>query len=282
MRKALLLIFYALFFMVLGKNLSFIPQIPFFKQDSSNAVLKEKVDKVLKESKGKFSLYYQDIATGESFGVNEHAQLTAASLNKVVIVGYLYYLAGKGKINLEDKIAVQRKDIQDYGTGSLRYNGEGKIYSLRTLAELALKESDNTAAHLLELRLGEKNVQDFARYLGLSSTEMANNKTTALDMSSLFRLIWEKKLTTPSLTLEMLDYMKDTLFEDRIARSLKKATVFHKSGDGINFIHDTGIVQDEKGRAFLLSVLAYDVSDEEAAKAAIGRISKTIYDARGN
>lgn len=279
MKKALLLLVYALFFMVLGRSLSFIPTVSFSNKEDSALQIKEKVDKFLRENKGKYSVYYKDLEADEGFGVNEHVQMTGASLNKLVIVAYLYEQAGKGKISLEDKVAVQKKDIQDYGTGSVRYNGEGKTYSLRTLAELSLKESDNTAAHLLEIRLGENNVQAFAQKIGMKATDMKNNKTTAQDMAQILELIWENKVTTQALSREMLDYMKDTLFEDRLARFMPKGKVFHKTGDAVNMVHDVGIILQNNG-AFILSILTYDVTDEQKTKESIGKIAKIIYDAR--
>jgi len=279
MKKALLLFTYALLFMLLGRNLSFIPTMSFLNKENNAAQIKESVDKFLRENQGKYSLYYKDLKTGQVLGVNEHVQMTGASLNKLVIVAYLYEQAGKGKLNLEDRIAVQKKDIQDYGTGSIRYAGEGKSYSLRTLAELSLKQSDNTAAHLLEIRLGEDAVQAFAQKIGLSATSMKNNKTTARDMAQILELIWEDKITTQALSREMLDYMKDTFFEDRLARFIPGAVVFHKTGDAVNMVHDVGIVLQDSD-PFILSILSYDVSDEQKTKENIGKIAKIIYDER--
>ena len=67
-----------------------------------------------------------------------------------------------------------------------------QVYSLRNLAKLALKQSDNTAAHVLSLKIGEENVQKLVDSWGLKQTDMVNNKTTVYDMSVLFEKIYKR------------------------------------------------------------------------------------------
>ena len=68
--------------------------------------------------------------------------------------------------------------------------------------------------------------------------------------------------------------------KDRIPKYLPKTvTVYHKTGDGVGFIHDGGIVDDGKA-PFVLVVMTQNVSDENNAKDTIGKIAKLIYDDR--
>lgn len=273
--------------MLIGRNLSFLPRIA-MNPSSANTVTNSsnipvvhgKVKELLSKKSGSISVYYKNLKTGESFGLDENKVITGASLNKLMIVAHLYYLAGEHKINLEDKIVTQKNDIKDYGTGSLRYEEPGKAYSLKTLAKLTLEESDNTAAYLIAVRIGKNETQAFIDKIGLSSTQMENNVTTAKDMGKILELIYTYKITSPALTRELLDFLKDTDFEDRLPLYInREADVYHKTGDAVRSVHDVGIIVPRLRPApFILSVLTTDIENEEETKKIIGEIAKTVYE----
>ena len=100
--------------------------------------IKNKISEELNSAQGSYSVYFYDILSGDSFGINEQTILTAASVNKIPILAALYYFAGKGVIDLDKIIVPQAKDIQDYGTGSIRYDKLGTPYSTKTLARLII------------------------------------------------------------------------------------------------------------------------------------------------
>lgn len=282
MRRILIFVFYSFFLIILGRNLTFLPQVgsidPSKPQDID--VLREETIEFLDAFEGQFSIYYEDLKTGDSFGVKENAVLTAASLNKLPIVFYLYSLANLKEVDLEEKIIIQSSDIQDYGTGIIRYEDPGGSYTLKRLSELSFKHSDNTAAHILIIKLEEANIQEYARIIGLISTDIAGNKTSARDIGRMFSLLYNNEITNEALTLELLDYLKDTEFEDRMALYLSdEAIIYHKVGDAVGLIHDAGIIDDGKD-PFILVVLANEIEDEDATKEAIGQIAQFIYDAR--
>ena len=68
-------------------------------------------------------------------GINESVIFTAASVNKVPILAALYEEAQKGNVDFNRVITLQASDIQDYGTGSIRYDPPGTTYSVKTLAQ---------------------------------------------------------------------------------------------------------------------------------------------------
>lgn len=277
----IILTVYSLLLIFIGRQLSFIPQIKLGGTQSAVAAedLKKNIEeKLLKDEPGSYSIYYKDLNSGAEFGIDEHKLLTAASVNKLPIAAYLYSLAYRGKINLEDTVVIQKDDIQDYGTGFLRYQKPGGVYTLKDLTKLALEQSDNTAAHVLGVRLDASDIQKYINSLGLSQTNMVNNKTSAADMGKLLDLIYTKKIAGRSLTFELLDFMSDTDFEDRLARDIPKSVnIYHKAGDGVGFVHDVGIIDDGKN-LFILSIMTNNISDEEKSKETIGKIAKYIYD----
>jgi len=278
MRKLATIIVYTLILLVIGRNLSFLPD---FSTDHipDSTDLKNKVQKIIADKKGNYGISYLDLTTGKTFGINDTMMMTGASVNKVPIIAVLYYLENHGKINFNDQVTLQESDLQDYGTGSLRYQKPGGTYSLKSLIKLTLKESDNTAAHILNDKIGTDVIQKIITSWGMTQTDMGNNQTSSSDMAILLKKIYDNQITTPGKTKELLSFMTQTENEDRLPSELPKNTVVsHKTGDGVGFLHDVGIIT--KGEhTFFLGVLTSDIgSDEKGTKKTIGDIAKTIFD----
>lgn len=283
MRKIAIFLFYSFFLVLLGRNLPFIPEIKLGTntQVKDTESIRDDVINYLKNQKGEYNVCYYDLLSDESFGVHPDTVLTGASLNKLPIVAYLYHLASQKEIDLQETVVIQNSDIQDYGTGVLRYDEPGKTYTLQYLAQLSMQKSDNTAAHVLDIRLGEENVQAYAYQIGMTSTSMVDNDTSCRDIETFYKSLYKNRIASDSLTKELEGYMENTDFEDRIPRFLpKNVHVYHKTGDGVNFIHDGGIVVSGKN-AYILVVTSSNIPDEEKAKITIGTISKMIYEDRG-
>jgi beta-lactamase class A len=279
-RKALFVLFFTIFLLVLGRNLPFLPKFDFsINQSSKTESMKKDVASIIDKKPGFYSVYYKNLKTGETFGINEKQIGTGASVNKVVIITALYFLDGQGQLSLNDNITVQKEDIQDYGTGSLRYQKPGQSYSMKNLASLSLRQSDNTAAHVLGVRIGVDVLQSLVDSWGLSQTNMQGNTTTVFDMEKLFEDIWNGNFASPSKTQEFLSFLTDSDTEDRLPKALpKNARVYHKTGDGEGFVHDVGIIDDGEN-VYFLGVMTSDIgNNEDLTKKTIAEVSKKVFD----
>ena len=277
-RRIAAIFVFAVVLLFIGRHLTFLPKIELTK--SENEKLKNGTQNIIKDKPGFYSVYYKDFITQDSFGIDEHQIETGASVNKVPIIAVLYYLANKGEIKLDDRISVQKDDIQDYGTGSIRYQKLPATYSYRNLAKLALQQSDNTAAHVISLKLGPDKIQKLVSSWGMKQTIMAANKTTAYDMSIVYEKIYKNEITDSANTKELLEFMTDTDIEDRLPKDLpKNIKVYHKSGDGEGFVHDVGIIGTTEEGAYYLGIMTSDIgNNEQKTKDTIAQISKKIFD----
>ena len=276
MRKLFTILIYTLVVLLIGRNLPALPRFNLLSDASSYVTsLKKETQGLLPKNQGNYGVYFINIKDGESFGINEEMTFTAASVNKVPIVAVLYYLNSKGKINLDDQITLQERDIQDYGTGTLRYQKPGGVYSLRTLARLSLQQSDNTAAHILGERIGKGTIQSVIEEWGMLQTDMEENKTSPKDMGILFQKIYAFEVASPALTRELFGFMKDTDIEDRLPKKLPPdAGAFHKTGDAVGQLHDVGIIS-RGDLVFYLGVMSSDIGKDEAlAKETIAEIAR--------
>lgn len=278
MRKFLTIIIYSIVILLVGRNLSFLPRFAVLSDPSTLASdLKSVTEKTIEKKKGNYGIYFADLTSGQQFGINEKEIFTAASVNKVAIVAAFYYLENKGEMSFDKQITLQERDIQDYGTGSLRYQKPGSTYTLKTLAKLALKQSDNTAAYILSEQIGTQKVQSIIEDLGLRQTDMEGNKTSPKDMYVLFEKIYTSKITSNGKSQELLGFMSDTDIEDRLSAGLiDPATIYHKTGDAVGSLHDVGIVLYED-KPYFIGVMTSDIGNQESVtKETIAQIARNL------
>lgn len=276
MRKLFTILVYTFVVLLIGRNMTSLPRFTLFTNASSYTEdLKKEIVDLVDKKQGNYGVYFINLKDNTNFGISEDMTFTAASINKVQIVTALYVLSEKGEFDLDEQITLQKRDIQDYGTGTLRYQKPGSVYSLRTLAKLALNLSDNTAAHILSEKVGSENIQDMVESWGMTQTSMEENKTTPKDMGVLFQKLYRNELTSEALSKEILGFMNETDIEDRLPRLLPNdAVVYHKTGDAVGTLHDAGIIQ-RGGSVFYLGVFSSDVGkDEQAAKDTISEIAQ--------
>jgi len=246
---------------------------------SKKTPLLPQIEKIISEKSGTFSVYVVDLSTGQEYALNSEMIVDAASVNKIPVLASLYYFADKGEIDLEKIIVPQPKDIQDYGTGSIRYDKPGSPYSIKTLARLMMEKSDNTAAYLLASHIvGLDKIEERTKEWGLTQTDMYKNTTSNKDVALLLTKMYKGEITSKALTAEMLDFMDKSDFDDRIHKGLPEGiTVYHKTGDAVGKIHDTGIV-DLPDNPYYIGILTTDMTSVEGTKDVIGEISKVVFD----
>lgn len=243
----------------------------------------QSIKELIEKQPGTWSVYFVDYTNSQRFGINEQVIYRAASVNKLFVLAGLYYLAGKGEIDLDETITLQRRDIQDFGTGAIRYDPPGTVYSLKTLARLLIEKSDNTAEYILLSKIGRDRVQNLVNQFGMKQTSIVDNKTSLSDVAALFEKIRNGEITNKASTAEMMDFLDKSDFEDRLPLLLpKEARVYHKIGNEIGNVHDVGlIVKDDI--VYFLGVLSSDVGEgEEGAKKTIAQISKLVFDFQTN
>ncbi|HCS78367.1 TPA: hypothetical protein DIV55_01340 [Patescibacteria group bacterium] len=232
---------------------------------------------LLVKENGSYSVYLYDLTSNQGYGINETGIFTAASVNKIPILAAIYFEAERGALDLDERITLQQNDIQDYGTGSLRYDGIGKVYSLKTLAQLMIEKSDNTAAFVLSKIVGLKRIQELVENWGLTQTDMLENKTSNKDIAMLMTKMYKNQIANQARTLEMVGFMDDSDFENRLPAQLpEEVVVYHKIGTEVGNIHDVGIFA-LANHPYYLGVMSNDISDETRAETVIAEISKLTY-----
>lgn len=226
--------------------------------------------------KGTYGIYVKELENGEEFGLNFNEEFTAASVNKLPVVLYFYKQVAEGKLNLDEEYTLAQEDIQDYGTGTMRYEKPGKVYSYADLARLSMKKSDNTANFVLTKILGRKNIQAWLEELGFKKTFLEKNTTTPKETSQLLEMLYKEEIVEEKYQEEILDLLTKTDFEDRLPKLLpERVRVAHKIGNETGIVNDCGIVFEEK--PYVICILTKDARESEAQEI-LSQISRMIWE----
>jgi beta-lactamase class A len=226
---------------------------------------------------GTYAITVLDLNSGQEVDLNAAASMDAASVNKLEILVALYHQVERGKLDLNQTLRTTDDDIQDYGTGSIRYQPVGTAYTVQELARLLIEQSDNTASYMLAQLIGLPAIEALDAAWGLRSTQVGPDVSSAHDAATLLALLYRGRLVSAEHRQQMLDYLSHTDFNDRIPAGLPAGIqVAHKIGNQVHVINDAGIVF-LPGRPYVLSIFTADV-DEDRAVAVEQDISRTVYD----
>lgn len=268
-----------------GETVSPVPANPvasvlsLFSPKKNPEDLKEKIVKEINGSLKNYSVYVKDLKSDFILDIGKSITYEGASINKLPIFAALYALADKGEIDLNQVVTLQADDIQNYGTGSIRYAEPGTPYSVKTLGKLMIQESDNTAAYILGRQIiGMDKIQALLPAWGMTQTNMEENSTSNSDVAILMERIYKGQVANQSSTKEMLSILKEGEINDRIPAKLPKdVTIYHKTGNAVGFLHDVGIVDTPKA-VYYIGIMTSDVTDEAATTNTIANVSKIVYD----
>ncbi|HNS71669.1 MAG TPA: class A beta-lactamase-related serine hydrolase, partial [bacterium] len=238
-------------------------------------MMKQEINEYLATQDGHYGVFYYNIFTNETFGINETEEFVAASTVKVPLNLYLYKKIKDGSVNPE-AILTYTKDDFEGGTGIIQRQNIGKKYTIKKLSELSITHSDNIATNMLIRYLGMKNVKAYMREIGGSVVEDGKNISCPKDLGLYMRVVHNMYETEGELGNQLMNNLLNTQFKDRIQELLPEdIKVAHKIGTQVKVINDVGLVFAEQ--PYILAVMSKDV-DENVAPGVIADISKKIFD----
>jgi beta-lactamase class A len=194
---------------------------------------------------------------------------------KIPLNLYLYDRIRAGAVNPDGTLTYLSADYED-GTGTIRYQKVGTLYTIEQLSALSIEDSDNVAANMLIRFLGIQNIKDYMRQVGGTAVVDGQNTSSPDDMGLYMKLVYQFCENNGALGNELLNSFLNTIYNDRINALLPASVkVAHKIGNEVGVINDIGIVFSD--HPYILSVMSKGV-DESQAPGVIAHISKMIYD----
>ncbi|OGV89825.1 hypothetical protein A2Z41_03575 [Microgenomates group bacterium RBG_19FT_COMBO_39_10] len=227
----------------------------YFDPDQTITQLKE----LTQDLSGTYGIYVYRFKDDYNYGLNQEKVFPAASLNKLPVMIAAYQQAEEGKVNLETKYTLKEED-KVQGVGLLQSEPASSQYTYRQLIEYMAQHSDNTAFKIMRQITREEIVE----------------KMTPEEVGLLFRQIYEGELINQENTDELLQFLTETDFEDRLPQGVPgDIRVSHKIGTLTGVYSDAGIIFAEP--PFVLVIMTEGARESEALEA-LPQITQIVWD----
>ena len=214
-----------------------------------------------KKSDAHYAFAYKDIFTGFTVTYNESGNIFAASTIKAPVNIYLYEKASKDELDLDKELTYTGNYYTD-GTGVLKNEKFNSKYTMRTLSQYAIRNSDNIAHNMLMDELGRKNVKNFWLDKGTNIILTGNDNWGLINAHD--AMIYMKELYTFYINneeygTELMDNFLNA--KTKFITSPNSYKIANKSGWSGFAQHDVAIVfADNPYILVALSNLGYDNS----------------------
>jgi len=215
----------------------------------------EKIFKLLKSATGKVGFYYKNLVTGEELFLNENQAFQAASVIKLPIFAEVFRQVSLGALDMSEKITVHHSDKMP-SCGALNSFTDEPSIDIKTLCNLMITISDNTATNLLINRFGIDELNKGFQQLGLKETKLKRllfdaaaskagkeNVFVPKEIGGLLESLYKKEFINSEISEEIINTLLRQQINHKIPgklpRGIKSA---HKTGEDSGITNDVGIV----------------------------------------
>jgi beta-lactamase class A len=219
-------------------------------------------------------------------------EVPPASVLKVLVALTVERLVAEGAVDGRRRLRLGVAERTPGPVGMSLFEDDAEI-SVRDAVTLMLTISDNVASDALIDLVGVEAVDRVAADLGLRRTRLgcdlrrlvelgpdkAPMRTTARDMTSLLRAVWEDRAGPPEACARLRWQLRRQLTRDRLAAAFgPEVEVSAKSGGLMGLVrHEVGVVRFPDGQGYAVAVLtsATEPRDPRMVDAAIAEAART-------
>ena len=225
-----------------------------------------------------WGVFFKDLTSGKTFGIQEDMPVAAASTVKVPVVLYAANLVAQGKLSWNERLTYETSRDWRGGAGSMQFTAkDGDTFSIRELSEKAIRESDNVAWKMLERRLGLENIAAFMRDAGgLHVYPNWQNISTAKDLVAYMLATLRFAEDRPDVGDDILHWLSNTIWNTGLNRFIDEVEVGHKEGDVTGVSDDMGVVYAD--HPYLIAIMSKGQDDVELGFERIGELSRIVFD----
>jgi len=271
--------------------------------DKLNDELRKQIEQIASTAKGRVGVAAEVLETGESVSLNPHDQFPMQSVYKLPIAMAALAQVDNGKLNLEQKVRVEKGDFVRLGQASVirdRYPN-GVELTLSELLRLTVSESDGTASDVVLDLVGVEAVSKYLNDLGINEIMVINSeKEIGKDRETqyrnwaspqgavqLLRSLHERRGLSEQSQQLLLKHMTETPTSAKRLKGLlpKTVVVAHKTGTGGTYdgvspaTNDIGLITLRDGRHLAIAVFVSDArADLATREGVIAGIAKAILD----
>ena len=246
---------------------------PTFSSDEFKEKLDEDLTSFLAEKGGDISVHVETTDNKLSYNFfGDEVKRTASSI-KLPFISYLMTLVDSGKINL-DTVLTYTANFKLDGTGIIQFEPIGSQYTVRDLAELVIRHSDNVAYLMLLNFVGEAN---FIQFLAELDPGSPNNRvfSTARILSKSMEYVHKTQGKSDNMKL-LYEWIQNSTFDDGVEIGLPGVDVAHKTGwmPMYKVSNDISLVFD-KEKPYYMTIMTVGYGDDYSEQA-IGDIAKLV------
>lgn len=241
--------------------------------------LQKELENFLATREAAYGIYFKDLNTGVTWGINDLAPIPAASTIKVPYVLYLNEQVAADRLKMEQRITYNSNTDYAGGSGYLKeIAADGDRFTLRALSSLAITVSDNVAYKMIKRVVGEENVIAFMKIMGgVTIGGNGQDNTTARDMAAYMEGVINFARRHPALGNQLIDDLSNPIWHYGLPAKLPdNIRVAHKEGDLPGVANDVGVVFSRS--PYIISILSMNQNDVEQGFADISEISRIIYE----
>jgi beta-lactamase class A len=237
---------------------------------------------------GRVGIAIEDLATGETSGVNASANLPAASTIKIPVMVEVFKQMEAGTIDLNTPVVMRASD-RDWGWGDMADARIGTERSVNQLLWLMITQSDNTATNMLIRLVGRSHINRTMASLGMRQTRLSDYlrsesdsiryalRTSPRDMMHLLDKIARERLVDEWSSREMLAILAGQRHNGLLPAALPAGLkIAHKTGSLHDTLNDVGIVYRDR-EPYIIAVMTTQLDDLDSGRAFIHRVSRMAY-----
>ena len=193
-----------------------------------------------------FSFIYKDIYTGYTVSYNADSPIFTASSIKAPAMIYLYEKASTGEIDLNEKL-LYNGNFYSEGSGILKNKKYNTEYTVNTLINYTIHDSDNIAYAMLMNRFGRKNIYNYWKERGTKNIFMYDTiwgTTSANDAVIYMEELYKFYIENDEYGNKLMEYFKNAEWK-QITDKEGKYNTANKGGWADSAFHDIAIVFDK-------------------------------------
>ncbi len=220
-----------------------------------------------KTLKGHVGIYYKNLKTGETACYNEDHEFIPASVIKLPTVMAIYKMAAEGKADLSEKLKVTY-ECRVPSCGAFNAFTDEPIVDIKTLCNLAIVISDNTASNMLTSHFGIENLNREFKEMGLKKTHIErllfddemqekgyNNKAVPCEIGDLLEQIHNRTFVSEEVSQEIWNIIKEQQLLDKTAAYIDGIVpIGSKTGGARGITCDVALVEGEN--PYVISIMA--------------------------
>ena len=273
-------------------------------EDARTKKLRNEIEQITLAAKGRVGVAAVVLETGETVSLSPHDHFPMQSVYKLPISMAVLKQVDAGKIKLDQKVSVTKKDFVRAGQNSPIRNKypNGTEITVNELLRYAISESDGTASDVLiklaggpgaiqtylsELKITDLTVLNTEREIGQDWETQYRNWSSPEAAVALLRALHERRGLSESGQMLLVKFMiESTPGPKRLKGLLPTGTIVaHKTGTsgtqkGITAAtNDIGIITLTNGKHLAIAVFVADsAADEASREGVIAKIARAVWD----